>query len=154
MEHRTEMNWPNKCAASKGWIPPRLHVGPVPSLPSSFCSPPPPSFWRHKRQSRSSDPTRWLQASVTCHYHGPWGEVSEGWFTNQGNLKVGDSEVILVPVPTNAPAWRLFLTVLRDEPFRMLAASLAAEARRLVLGRQPITRSSGCYPVTSDPINQ
>ena len=69
-----------------------------------------------------------------------WMRLSEGWFTNQGNLKVGDSEVVLVPVPTNVPAWRLSLTVLRDEPLRMMATSLAAEARRLASGRQRTTK--------------
>jgi hypothetical protein len=93
-----------------------------------------------------------LQSPATTT--GRWSRLSEGWFTNQGNLKVGDSEVILVPVPTNAPTWRLSLTVLRDEPLKMLAASLWAEARRLVSGRQRTTRDSGYYPIASDSINQ
>lgn len=84
---------------------------------------------------------------------GRWAMLSVGNFTNQGNLKAGDSEVILLPVPTNAPAWRLSLTVSRDEPFRMLAAPLVVATRRL-LGRPPMTGSSGYYPVASEPINQ
>ncbi len=93
-----------------------------------------------------------LQSPATTT--GRWARLSKGWFTNQGNLKVGDSEVILVPVPTNAPAWRLSLIVLRDEPLKMLAASLQAEARRLVSGRQRTTRDNGYYPIASDSISQ
>jgi hypothetical protein len=91
-----------------------------------------------------------LQSPATTS--GRWAMLSAGNFTNQGNLKAGDREVILVSVPTNAPAWRLSLTVSRDEPVRMLAASLVVATRRL-LGRPPITGSSGFYPVASEPIN-
>ena len=74
-----------------------------------------------------------LQSPATTS--GRWATLSAGNFTNQGNLKAGDSEVILVSVPTHAPAWRLSLTVSRDEPVRMLAASLVVATRRL-LGRK------------------
>ena len=92
-----------------------------------------------------------LQAPGTTS--GRWTILSVGNFTNQANLKAGDSEVILVSVPTNAPAWRLSLTVSRDEPFRMLVATSVVATRRL-LGRPSMTGSSGYYPVASEPINQ
>ena len=69
-----------------------------------------------------------LQSPATTS--GRWTILSVGNFTNQGNLKAGDSEVILVSVPTNAPAWRLSLTVSQDEPFRMVVATLVVATRR------------------------
>lgn len=92
-----------------------------------------------------------LQAPATAQ--GRWMNVSDAWFTNQANLRAGASEVVLVAVPTNLPAWRLSLTVLRDEPIRMMMRSLAAEAHKIGVGRQPSSRSSGYYRVASDVIN-
>ena len=52
----------------------------------------------------------------------------------------GASEVVLVTVPTNGPSWRLSLTVLRDEPIRMMMRSLAAEVRKIGVGLRVLAR--------------
>jgi hypothetical protein len=81
-----------------------------------------------------------------------WTNTSKGWFTNQGNLRAGAGEVLLVAAPTNLPTWRLSLTVLRDQPIRMTMRSLAREAHRIGVGREPTSGSSGYYRVASDAI--
>ena len=70
-----------------------------------------------------------LQAPATTP--GRWTNVSDGWFTNQANLRSGASEVVLVAVPTNLPIWRLSLTALLDEPIIMIMSSLAADAHKI-----------------------
>jgi hypothetical protein len=49
-----------------------------------------------------------------------WTNSYDGWFTGQGNLGSGDSEVLMVAVPTNQPTWRLSLRVLQDVSFPTL----------------------------------
>jgi hypothetical protein len=86
---------------------------------------------------------------------GRWNVLSRGWFGNQGDLNSGAGEVLLAPVPTNAPSWRLSLTVLRNQRLWGTAKLLAFEAKRLLSGPQPTSGGErGRYYVVSDSISQ
>jgi hypothetical protein len=57
--------------------------------------------------------------SVEYHLHAQtsehgWANLIEDWFKGQGNLLPEGSEILIVPIPTNPPPWRLSLKVVQD----------------------------------------
>jgi hypothetical protein len=51
--------------------------------------------------------------------HG-WTNLNEDWFKGQGNLPPGGFEILVVPISTNPPLWRLSLKVVQDVSFPTL----------------------------------
>jgi hypothetical protein len=86
-----------------------------------------------------------------------WTNCYEGWFLGQKNLKPLEYEVLIIPIPTNQPAWRLSLNTLQNVSLPTLMMRKTRTTLRNVVGLgagQNRTYSNPHYSTKSDWIGE